>query len=114
MIPDPLSFQLKNVHLSCELHKTMPDDGNSSRSEEVAPIPTTTTTTSTTPNTTTTKQRTNCQSEHNASLKCQLENYENKHAVCASFYEAYKQCRKKENDERKEANRGKTIFSWWA
>jgi hypothetical protein len=84
----------------------MPEDGTS----EVVP----TSSTSSTPNTIPPKQqRTTCQSEQNASLKCQLENYENKHAVCASFYEAYKQCRKKANDERKEANRGK-MFSWWA
>ena len=52
---------------------------------------------------TTAKFLTNCAEEHAASLKCIERNYQNR-AACQTFFENYKQCRKEENERRKEAN----------
>lgn len=46
---------------------------------------------------------TNCARENRASLKCIERNYQNR-AACNEFFQAYKDCRKAENDERKAAN----------
>eukprot|EP00535_Pseudo-nitzschia_heimii_P004903 CAMPEP_0197188532 /NCGR_PEP_ID=MMETSP1423-20130617/17963_1 /TAXON_ID=476441 /ORGANISM="Pseudo-nitzschia heimii, Strain UNC1101" /LENGTH=114 /DNA_ID=CAMNT_0042640387 /DNA_START=15 /DNA_END=356 /DNA_ORIENTATION=+ len=46
---------------------------------------------------------TNCAKENRASLACIERNYQNR-AACSDFFQAYKDCRKKENDERKAAN----------
>jgi cytochrome c oxidase assembly protein subunit 23 len=53
--------------------------------------------------TNTAKFLTNCASEHGESLKCIERNYQDRSA-CQPFFDAYKQCRKDENDKRKETN----------
>ena len=46
---------------------------------------------------------TSCSKENMASLKCIEENYQNRSA-CQPFFDEYKECRKQENERRKEAN----------
>lgn len=46
---------------------------------------------------------TNCAEENRASLQCIERNYQNR-AACNIFFEAYKSCRREENEQRKEAN----------
>ena len=46
---------------------------------------------------------TNCSRENRDSLKCIERNYQNR-AACNDFFQAYKDCRKEENEQRKAAN----------
>jgi len=46
---------------------------------------------------------TNCAKENKASLQCIERNYQNR-AACNEFFQAYKDCRREENEQRKEAN----------
>mmetsp|Transcript_18213 Transcript_18213/g.37327 ORF Transcript_18213/g.37327 Transcript_18213/m.37327 type:complete len:118 (+) Transcript_18213:118-471(+) len=46
---------------------------------------------------------TNCSKENRASLSCIERNYQNR-AACNEFFQAYKDCRKEENEQRKAAN----------
>ena len=46
---------------------------------------------------------TNCAKENRASLACIERNYQNR-AACSEFFQAYKDCRKEENEQRKAAN----------
>lgn len=46
---------------------------------------------------------TNCARENRASLDCIERNYQNR-AACNEFFQAYKDCRKEENEQRKMAN----------
>jgi len=46
---------------------------------------------------------TNCAKESQASLKCIERNYQNR-AACNEFFQAYKDCRREENEQRKAAN----------
>lgn len=46
---------------------------------------------------------TKCAKEHGESLKCIEQNYQNRSA-CTPYFEAYKACRKEENELRKQAN----------
>ena len=46
---------------------------------------------------------TDCAKEHRESLQCIERNYQNRSA-CDPFFDAYKACRKEENDRRMEAN----------
>jgi hypothetical protein len=55
------------------------------------------------------KQQTDCRQQQAESLHCIQENYETKN-VCQPFFDAYKQCRKEENDRRLEANSKKYWF----
>lgn len=55
------------------------------------------------PGQTTAKFLTNCATEHANSLQCIERNYQNRSA-CEPFFQAYKACRKEENDKRLEAN----------
>lgn len=55
---------------------------------------------------TTAKFLTNCAKEHGESLQCIERNYQNRPA-CEPFFEAYKACRKLENEARLEANAAK-------
>lgn len=43
-----------------------------------------------------TKFHTSCMKEHDASLECIYENYQDK-SKCADFFEKYKECRKEEH-----------------
>ena len=52
---------------------------------------------------TTARFLTNCAQEHAASLTCIEQNYQNR-AVCQPFFDNYRQCRKEEEDRRKDAN----------
>jgi len=58
------------------------------------------------PGGTTAKFLTNCAKEHADSLQCIERNYQNRSA-CNPFFQAYKACRKEENDKRLEANAAK-------
>lgn len=53
---------------------------------------------------------TNCSAEHAESLKCIERNYQNRGA-CEPFFQAYKACRRDENEKRKEANASKEGWS---
>jgi hypothetical protein len=53
------------------------------------------------------KLRTDCKVQHDASLQCILDNYENKKVACIDFFEDYKRCRKEEQQRNREANRGR-------
>ena len=46
---------------------------------------------------------TNCAKENRASLDCIERNYQNR-AACSDFFQAYKDCRKEENEQRRAAN----------
>uniref|UniRef100_A0A6U9V793 CHCH domain-containing protein n=1 Tax=Pseudo-nitzschia australis TaxID=44445 RepID=A0A6U9V793_9STRA len=46
---------------------------------------------------------TNCAKQSRASLACIERNYQNR-AACNEFFQAYKECRKEENEQRKAAN----------
>ena len=48
---------------------------------------------------------TNCAKEHQESLKCIERNYQNR-AACEEYFNAYKQCRKDENERVREQNSG--------
>ena len=61
---------------------------------------------------TTAKFLTNCVKEHSDSLQCIERNYQNR-AACDPFFQAYKQCRKEENDQRKNANAAKSGNTGW-
>ena len=50
------------------------------------------------------KLLTDCRAEQRASLACIEENYHNKNEACASYFENYKRCRKKEHERKLEAN----------
>jgi len=56
------------------------------------------------------KLQTECRKEHANSLQCIQENYENKNVACQPFFEAYKECRKKEHAAKLEANKKK--YGW--
>lgn len=60
----------------------------------------------------TAKFLTNCATEHSESLKCIERNYNNR-AACQSFFDAYKECRKDENEKRKEKNSQNSGGSSW-
>jgi hypothetical protein len=47
--------------------------------------------------------QTDCSKQHGESLQCIERNYQNRSA-CEPFFQAYKACRKEENDRRLEAN----------
>jgi cytochrome c oxidase assembly protein subunit 23 len=47
--------------------------------------------------------QTSCAKEHRESLQCIERNYQNRNA-CTEFFDAYKTCRRDENERRKEAN----------
>mmetsp|Transcript_9519 Transcript_9519/g.20558 ORF Transcript_9519/g.20558 Transcript_9519/m.20558 type:complete len:143 (-) Transcript_9519:4693-5121(-) len=53
---------------------------------------------------------TDCRVRHRASLQCIEENYENRQQACASFFDAYKQCRKEEHERKLEANAKRSGF----
>ncbi|KAL7471793.1 hypothetical protein ACHAXS_012104 [Conticribra weissflogii] len=53
---------------------------------------------------------TDCRVHHRASLQCIEENYENRQHACASFFDAYKQCRKEEHERKLEANAKRSGF----
>lgn len=55
---------------------------------------------------------TNCSRENRASLKCIERNYQNR-AACNEFFQAYKDCRKEENDQRKAANGDGSSSGWF-
>mmetsp|Transcript_8866 Transcript_8866/g.18420 ORF Transcript_8866/g.18420 Transcript_8866/m.18420 type:complete len:116 (+) Transcript_8866:147-494(+) len=46
---------------------------------------------------------TNCTKQNRASLQCIERNYQNR-AACNEFFQAYKDCRREENEQRREAN----------
>lgn len=58
------------------------------------------------PGQTTAKFLTNCAKEHGESLQCIERNYQDR-TPCEPFFQAYKDCRKEENDRRLEANAAK-------
>jgi hypothetical protein len=55
---------------------------------------------------------TNCARENRASLDCIERNYQNR-AACNEFFQAYKDCRKAENEQRKTANAGDGNSGGW-
>jgi cytochrome c oxidase assembly protein subunit 23 len=55
---------------------------------------------------------TKCSKENSASLNCIERNYQNR-AACNDFFQEYKDCRKKENDDRKAANAGSSSGWFW-
>ena len=55
------------------------------------------------------KFMTSCAQEHSNSLQCIERNYQNRSA-CEPFFQAYKACRKLENDKRLEENAKKNSF----
>merc|ERR1712160_102894 len=46
------------------------------------------------------KQHTDCTAQQRASLACIEENYQDKNAACAEFFQAYKTCRKAEHERK--------------
>mmetsp|Transcript_20020 Transcript_20020/g.29681 ORF Transcript_20020/g.29681 Transcript_20020/m.29681 type:complete len:127 (+) Transcript_20020:112-492(+) len=58
-----------------------------------------------------TKFATDCTAQHRASLACIEDNYTTKDAVCHTFFQAYKQCRREERERRLEANSKRSFFS---
>ena len=55
---------------------------------------------------------TNCAKENRASLQCIERNYQNR-AACNEFFEAYKACRREENEQRRAANASASSSSGW-
>lgn len=55
---------------------------------------------------------TNCTIENRASLQCIERNYQNR-AACNDFFQAYKDCRRKENEQRKAANAENKSGGWF-
>ena len=55
---------------------------------------------------------TNCSRENRASLACIERNYQNR-AACNDFFQAYKDCRKAENEQRRAANAGDGSSGGW-
>lgn len=57
---------------------------------------------------------TNCAREHGESLKCIERNYQNR-AACEDFFQAYKQCRKEENEKGRAAanSNGSSSGGWF-
>ena len=47
---------------------------------------------------------TDCRAQQMASLACIEENYHNKDAACASYFDAYKRCRREEHERKLDAN----------
>ncbi|KAL7522623.1 hypothetical protein ACHAWX_007319 [Stephanocyclus meneghinianus] len=47
---------------------------------------------------------TDCRVQQRASLQCIEENYQNKDAACARFFEDYKKCRREEHERKLELN----------
>lgn len=61
---------------------------------------------------TTAKFLTSCANEHSESLQCIERNYQNR-AACDPFFMAYKECRKEENEARKNANAARSGNTGW-
>ena len=55
---------------------------------------------------------TDCQKQHMDSLHCIEQNY-NERAVCQPFFNAYRECRQKENERRKAENASKSGGGGW-
>ena len=55
---------------------------------------------------------TNCKKQHRDSLDCIERNYQDR-AACNDFFQAYKTCRKEENEQRKAANGNSRASGWF-
>jgi hypothetical protein len=58
------------------------------------------------------KYHTDCQKEHDESLQCIYDNYNDK-SVCQPFFDAYKACSKEERERQRAANAKRYGSSWW-
>ncbi|VEU44952.1 unnamed protein product [Pseudo-nitzschia multistriata] len=55
---------------------------------------------------------TSCSKENKASLQCIERNYQNR-AACNEFFQAYKDCRREENEQRRAANAEGSSGGWF-
>mmetsp|Transcript_65545 Transcript_65545/g.77607 ORF Transcript_65545/g.77607 Transcript_65545/m.77607 type:complete len:94 (+) Transcript_65545:238-519(+) len=50
---------------------------------------------------------TSCKPQHEASLRCIMDHYDNRSAACETFFAAYRACKKEERARRLAANEGR-------